>query len=221
MGVREAAGQPLLDTLTDHLNQRHVLLVVDNMEHVAAAAPVVATLLAVCPGLRALITSRSRLRLQGEQEYLVQPLALPDAPPALDSRSSNALPAMALEDVPAVALFTRRARAARPEFALSGSNAAAVAEICRRLDGLPLAIELAAARVRLLPPPELLTRLEHPLAVLTGGSRDAPDRHRTLRATIAWSHDLLTSEEQDLFARLSVFAGGFTMAAAEDVGGAR
>jgi predicted ATPase/DNA-binding SARP family transcriptional activator len=215
LGVREVAGQPLLDTLIDHLNQRHVLLVVDNMEHVAAAAPVVARLLAACPGLKALITSRSRLKLQGEQEYLVQPLALPDSPSALDGRSSNALPAMELEDVPAVALFTRRARAARPEFALSGSNAAAVAEICRRLDGLPLAIELAAARVRLLPPPELLTRLDHPLAVLTGGSRDAPDRHRTLRATIAWSHDLLTSEEQDLFARLSVFAGGFTVEAAD------
>jgi predicted ATPase/DNA-binding SARP family transcriptional activator len=219
LGAREVAGQPLLATLTDHLDQQHVLLVVDNMEHVVEAAPVVATLLAACPGLKALITSRTRLKLQGEQEYLVQPLALPDSPHVLDRRSGNALPAMALEDVPAVALFTRRARAARPEFTLSESNTAAVAEICRRLDGLPLAIELAAARVRLLPPSELLTRLDHPLAVLTGGSRDVPNRHRTLRATIAWSHDLLTLEEQVFFARLSVFAGGFTVEAAEYVGG--
>jgi predicted ATPase/DNA-binding SARP family transcriptional activator len=215
VGAREVAGQPLLDTVIDRLRQQRVLLVIDNMEHVASAAPVVAKLLAGCPDLEALITSRGRLKLQGEQEYPLQPLALPDAPLALDSQSNSAMTGRALEDVPAVALFTRRARAALPAFVLSGGNAAAVAEICRRLDGLPLAIELAAARVRLLPPPELLARLDHPLAVLTGDPRDAPDRHRTLRATIAWSHDLLTPAEQDLFARLAVFVGGFTMEAVE------
>ncbi len=188
-GVREEPGRPLLETLSDELAAKHLLLVVDNMEHVAAAAPIVGELLTACPGLKVLITSRGRLRLRGEQEYLVQPLAVPES--EVGSRKSEgawagrALPRMALEDVPAVALFIRRARAARPDFALSEVNVAAVAQICRSLDGLPLAIELAAARVRLLPPTELLAQLEHPLSVLTGGPRDAPDRQRTLRATIA------------------------------------
>jgi predicted ATPase/DNA-binding SARP family transcriptional activator len=217
-GIREEPGRPLLDTLIDHLASRRLLLVVDNMEHVAAAAPIVGELLAACPHLKALITSRGRLRLRGEQEYPVQPLAVPETEEKLPPSSVLRLPSMALADVPAVALFLQRARAARPDFALSGANAAAIAEICRRLDGLPLAIELAAARVRLLPPEELLEQLERPLSVLTGGPRDAPDRQRTLRATIAWSHDLLTPEEQDLFACLSVFAGGFSLDAAEAVG---
>jgi predicted ATPase/DNA-binding SARP family transcriptional activator len=230
-GVREEAGRPLLDTLTDHLGSRRVLLVIDNMEHVAEAAVVVSELLASCPHLAALVTSRSRLQLHGEQEYPVEPLAVPETedgrrrteeglPPAFRPPPSvSRLPSVALADAPAVTLFVQRVRAARPEFALDGANAAAVAEICRRLDGLPLAIELAAARVRLLPPPELLVQLEHPLTVLTGGPRDAPARQRTLRATIAWSHDLLTRQEQELFARLSVFAGGCTLEAADWVGG--
>ncbi len=217
LGVGDVSGQPLLETMAEQLGQQHVLLVVDNMERVAAAAPVIGELLASCPHFKALITSRIRLRLRGEQEYPVQPLALPDGQVNPGDESRYAIPAMSLEDVPAVALFVRRARAARPDFALTEASAAAVIEICRRLDGLPLAIELAAARVRLLSPPELAERLERPLAVLTGGPRDAPDRQQTLRATIAWSHDLLTPEEQVLFACLSVFAGGCTLEAIESL----
>ncbi|MGH2615728.1 MAG: AfsR/SARP family transcriptional regulator, partial [Thermomicrobiales bacterium] len=208
IGVREVAGEALVETLVNHLGARRVLLVIDNMEHVAAAAPAVAHLLSACPSLTALVTSRGRQKLHGEQEYVVQPLHLPQRSLPVGSRGSRAIAAMALADVPAVALFVRRAAAAQSGFALTGSNAAAISDICWRLDGLPLAIELAAARVRLLPPQELLARLEHPLAVLTDGPRDAPARQRTLRATIAWSHDLLTPPEQDLFACLSVFAGG-------------
>ena len=221
LGVRDAAERPLLETVKEQLGEQDVLLVVDNMERVAAAAPVVAELLAACPHLKALITSRIRLRLRGEQEYPVQPLALPDSQVIPGDERRYALAATSLTDVPAVALFVRRARAARPDFALTEASAAAVVEICRRLDGLPLAIELAAARVRLLQPAELVERLERPLEVLTGGPRDAPDRQQTLRATIAWSHDLLNPEEQVLFARLSVFAGGCTLEAIETLHGGK
>ena len=219
LGVRDAAEQPLLETVKEQLGEQGVLLVVDNMERVSAAAPVVAELLAACPHLKALITSRIRLRLRGEQEYPVQPLALPDFQVTPGAEHRYALPATSLTDVPAVALFVRRARAARPDFALTEASAAAVVEICRRLDGLPLAIELAAARVRLLQPEELVARLERPLEVLTGGPRDAPDRQQTLRATIAWSHDLLSPKERVLFAWLSVFAGGCTLEAMETLHG--
>ncbi len=220
-GVREEPGLPLLDSVVDALGERRTLLLIDNVEHVAAGAGVVSELLGRCPRLVTLTTSRRRLRLRGEQEYLVQPLAVPEAAISAEPGSRSALPTTALADVPAVTLFTRRARAVRPAFELSTANARAVVEICRRLDGLPLAIELAAARVRLLPPHELLELLDHPLSVLTSGPDDAPDRHRTLRATIGWSHDLLTAEEQDLFARLAVFAGGFTLDAAEWVSGSQ
>jgi predicted ATPase/DNA-binding SARP family transcriptional activator len=219
VGARETAGQPLRDALVDHLAPLRLLLAIDNMEHVASAAPLVADLLAACPGLTALITSRGRLKLHGEQEYPVEPLAVPDAPPPRHGPGTPALAAASPASAPAIALFVRRAQEARPDFALTGENAGDVFAICRRLDGLPLALELAAARVRLLPPAALLARLDQPLAVLTGGPRDAPARHHTLRATIAWSHDLLTPEEQDLFARLSVFAGGWTLEAAEWVAG--
>jgi predicted ATPase/DNA-binding SARP family transcriptional activator len=219
LGVREAAGQTLFAALRDHIGQSRMLLVVDNMEHVATASPVITDLLAACPHLAALITSRSRLRLRGEQEYPVQPLAVPDAPISPSGWGSDMLLGAMAESSPAVALFTRRALAARPDFAPAGSNAAAIADIVRRLDGLPLAIELAAARVRLMTPSELLAQLDRPLGVLTGGPRDAPARQRTLRATIAWSHDLLTEDEQDLFAQLSVFAGGFTLEAVAAVAG--
>lgn len=215
LGVEERAGQPLLEALAEQVQGRW-LLVIENMEHVAAAASLVPDILAACPGLTVLVTSRGRLKLRGEQEYLVQPLALPE-PVAPPPGFHPALPATSIADAPAVALFVLRAREARADFALTGTNAEEIAAICRRLDGLPLAIELAAARVRLLPPWDILARLDRPLALLTGGPRDAPDRQRTLRATIAWSHDLLTWEEQDLFARLSVFVGGFTLEAVERI----
>jgi predicted ATPase/DNA-binding SARP family transcriptional activator/Flp pilus assembly protein TadD len=221
LGVREEPGVSLLDTVTDHLGSRALLLLIDNMEHVLVAAPVVPDLLATCAGLKVLVTSRGRLKLHGEHEYLVQPLALPDPADLDDARNARALPSAPLTSVPAVALFVRRASEAQTGFALTGFNAPTIAAICHRLDGLPLAIELAAARVRVLPPADLLEKLAQPLSILTDGPRDVPDRQRTLRATIAWSYDLLTEPEQDLFARLAVFAGGFTLEAAERVGGRR
>jgi predicted ATPase len=185
------------------------MLVVDNFEHVAAAAPELAALLPTCAGLRLLLTSRAPLRLQGERRFPVPPLALPD---------QQHLPAVeALGQVPAVALFVERAQALQPDFALTLATAPAVAAICVRLDGLPLAIELAAARVEVLLPAALLARLAQPLQVLTGGPQDLPARQQTLRATIAWSYNLLSSAEQALFRRLAVFAGGATLEAIEGV----
>ena len=208
-GVRETAGRSLRDSLVAYLDGKRLLIVLDNFEHLLAAAPVVADLLAASAEPKVLVTSRAPLRLRAEQEYPVRPLPLPDPArlPPLDR----------LAAVAAVTLFAQRAQAAKPEFALTEANAVAVAEVCRRLEGLPLAIELAAARVKLLPPPALLARLERRLPVLTGGARDLPERQRTLRDTIAWSHDLLTEDEQALFRRLSVFAGGATFEAAEAV----
>ncbi|HLZ68936.1 MAG TPA: LuxR C-terminal-related transcriptional regulator [Dehalococcoidia bacterium] len=206
LGVREAGGQPLLATLLAHLRhcEQPLLLVLDNCEHLLAAAPLVAELLAVSPTLTVLATSRAALRLSGEHEFPVPPLALP-----AEGETATA----ALAESPAVALFCARASAVRPDFALTAANAAGIAAICRRLDGLPLAIELAAARVRVLPPAALLARLDHALAVLTAGPRDLPGRQQTLRDTIAWSYHLLSPEEQSLFRRLAVFAGGCTLAA--------
>ena len=199
----ETARQSLLATLVDHLRDRSLLLVLDNFEQVIAAAPSVARLLAECPALKVLATSRAALRLSAEHEYPVPPLDLPDPKrlPDLDALSRSG----------AVALFVQRARAVRPDFQLTSANAAAVAELCARLDGLPLAIELAAARVKLLPPQAMLTRLERRLGLLTGGARDLPARQQTLRSTIDWSYDLLDSAERTLFARLAVFVGGFTL----------
>ncbi|MFN8590522.1 MAG: tetratricopeptide repeat protein [Thermomicrobiales bacterium] len=216
LGVEERAGQPLLEAMAEQIQGRRLLLI-ENMEHVASAAPLIPDILAACPGLTMLVTSRSRMKLRGEQEYLVQPLALPEWRGTEQRDLPAALPATSFADAPAVALFALRAKEAWADFALTVANAGDIAAICHRLDGLPLAIELAAARVRLLPPAEILARLDRPLTLLTGGPRDAPDRHRTLRATIAWSHDLLTPEEQDLFAWLSVFAGGFNLAAVERI----
>jgi len=191
------------------LSRRHLLLVLDNFEHLPDAAGVVGDLLAACPELKVLATSRAPLRVYGEREAPVPPLGLPD---------SARLPAPeALADFPAVALFVERARAVRPDFALTADNAAAVAELCRRLDGLPLAIELAAARVKLLAPAAIVARLDRRLELLTAGARNAPNRHQTLRAAVDWSYDLLSEPEQALLRRLAVFAGGWTLEAAEGV----
>ena len=181
----------------------------DNFEQVLDAAPVVAELLAAASRVAVIVTSRAPLRLRGEQEFPVPPLALPDP---------TRLPVLAaLTQYEAVRLFVQRAVEAKPDFAVTNANAPAVAQICVRLDGLPLAIELAAARVKLLPPEALLARLDDRLRLLTGGARDLPERQRTLRGAIAWSYDLLSLEQQLLFSRLAVFAGGWTIAAAEAV----
>ena len=211
LGIKEVAGQALLETLTRHLQDRQVLLVLDNFEHLPTAAPVVGELVGRCPQLTVLVTSRAPLRLGGERQFPVPPLPLPD--------TASQSPADSLELSPAVELFRQRAQAVLPTFELNATNAAMVARMCRRLDGLPLALELAAARVKLFSPQALLARLERGLQLLTGGARDLPERQQTLRDTIAWSYELLDGREQALFRRLAVFAGGFTLEAVEDVCG--
>lgn len=209
LGLKETEHWPQLDLLQTALRDRQQLLVLDNFERLVQAAPQIADLLARCPQLKLLITSRAVLQVQGEHEFQVPPLALPER--------EHILTFDALTEYAAVALFLQRAQAINPDFQLTAANAAAVAEICLRLDGLPLAIELAAARIKLLSPQELLVRLEDPLAVLTGGSRNLPARQQTLRNTLLWSYQLLSAWEQQLFRLLSVFAGGCTMEAAEAV----
>jgi non-specific serine/threonine protein kinase len=209
LGVRETGQRPLSGALATFLRNRRLLLVLDNVEHLLPGVPVIADLLASCPGLTVLATSRAALRLAGEHQLAVPPLSLPEP-----GRSPTPDGLLQYE---APALFVQRAVAARADFAVTADTAPAVAELCRRLDGLPLAIELAAARVTLLPPPALLARLDRRLAVLTSGPRDAPVRQQTLRATLDWSHALLAPSEQVLFRRLAVFAGGCTPAAAEAV----
>lgn len=212
LGLRENPARPVVESLKDSLQGKHVLLVLDNFEQIVAAAPELVALLAACARLRVLVTSRVVLHLSGEQEYPVPPLRLPGPGP---------LPGPgALEGYPAIALFVQRARAVKPDFQLTGDNAAAVARICAQLDGLPLAIELAAARVKLLSPQAMLERLSSRLDFLKGGARDVPARHQTLRQAIAWSYDLLTEEEKAFFRRLSVFTGGCSLEAAERVCGA-
>jgi predicted ATPase/DNA-binding CsgD family transcriptional regulator len=215
LGVREAVGRPIQESLEAYLRDRQLLLVLDNFEQVVAAAPFVADLLAHCQQLKVLVTSRATLHLYGEHEFPVPPLALPDAK-RLAAVETN--PAASLTHYAAVELFVQRARAAKPDFALTTMNAAVVAEICISLDGLPLAIELAAARLKLFSPLALLARLQQRLTLLTGGPHDLPARQRTLRAEVAWSYDLLTAAEQTLFRRLAVFVGGFTLEAAGAVG---
>jgi predicted ATPase/DNA-binding CsgD family transcriptional regulator len=211
VGIRERAGRPVAETLIEELANRDALIVLDNFEHIEAAAPLLGEILVAGAGLKMLVTSRLVLRLTGEYQFPVPPLALPDA--------GQVPPVKELADVAAVRLFVERARAATGNFALDEANAAVVAQICQRLDGLPLAIELAASWTRLLPPPSLLERLKARLLELDGGPRDAPARQQTIRATITWSHDLLNSQEQRLFTRLGVFAGGWTIGAAEAVSG--
>lgn len=210
LALRESGSQPLEDLVREHLRDRELLLIVDNLEQLLPAAPFLSGLLAGAAGLTLLATSRAPLHLVGEQEYAVPPLALPPT----EFRDADAL-----REFESVALFVARARAVDSSFTLTEENAAAVAEICVRLDGLPLAIELASARVKLLPPAALLDRLERKLTMLTGGPRDAPERQRTLRRTIEWSHDLLHEPERIVFARLAVFVGGWTLEAAEEVCG--
>jgi predicted ATPase/class 3 adenylate cyclase len=209
LDVMEERGRSLVDTLKDHLCDKDMLLVLDNFEQVVDAAPVVPELMMASEGLRALVTSREPLHVDGEQEYPVPPMTLPD--------TAHLPPPDDLSAYESVALFVSRARGVQPSFELTEQNAATVAEICRRLDGLPLAIELAAARVRLLPPPRLLERLERALPILSGGGRDRPTRQQTLRDAIAWSHDLLDDDERAVFRRLAAFVGGCTLEAAERV----
>ena len=209
LGVREFGGRPALDVVREHLRGKSLLLVLDNFEQILSAASVVSDMLAASAGLRVLVSSREPLRLRGEVEYAVPPLALPDP--------SQAVTPVRLADSAAVSLFVERASAVRTGFAVTDRNAPAIAEICRRLDGLPLAIELAAARVRLLSPEAMVTRLDRRLPLLTGGARDLPARQQTLRNAIAWSHDLLTDDERTLFCRLAVFVGGWSLESAEAV----
>jgi predicted ATPase/DNA-binding CsgD family transcriptional regulator len=207
LGIKEAGEQPLVDLLRACLRDRHLLLLLDNFEQVMAAVPELSNLLVVCPHLKILVTSRAVLHIHGEYEFPVPPLELPDLShlPENEALSQNA----------SVALFLQRARAVVPTFQLTSANARAIAEICVCLDGLPLAIELAVARIKLLPPKTLLTRLEHRFQVLTSGARDAPPRQQTLRNTLAWSYDLLDAGEQGLFRHFSVFVGGCTLEAVE------
>jgi predicted ATPase/class 3 adenylate cyclase len=209
LGVPEVPGRPILEAVKEHLRDKELLLLVDNFEQVAAAAPVIEELLTAAPGLKAVVTSRVVLSVRGEQEYPVPPLEPPDPDrlPDLD----------AFRRIEAVRLFTERASAASPWFGVTEENAPAVAAITARLDGLPLAIELAATRTKVLTPQQMLPRLEQRLSILTSGVRTLPERQRTLRGAIAWSHDLLDAPERDLFARLSVFAGGWTLDSAEAV----
>ena len=209
IGARAEGVRPVLDTLKDHVRDRELLLVLDNFEQVIEGAPVAADLLTASPRMRILATSREPLRVTGEQELAVPPLDLPASGEAPSSED--------LTRYEAVALFVQRARAVDPAFQLTEANAPAVAELCLRLDGLPLAIELAASRVKLLPPQAILERMESRLDLLTGGPVDLPARQRTLREAIAWSYDLLDENERELFRRLSVFAGGWTLEAAEAV----
>jgi predicted ATPase/class 3 adenylate cyclase len=209
LGIADQSDRRPLDLLTEHLRAKNVLLVLDNFEQLMAATAQVGELLALTPRVRTLATSREPLGLRGEQQYPVQPLETPDLEnlPSLDR----------LARYEAISLFVERAAAVRQGFELTTENAATIAEICARLDGLPLAIELAAATTKVLNPQALLARLVQRLPLLGGASRDVPNRQRTLRDTIAWSHDLLDERDRALFACVAVFAGGFTLAAAEAV----
>jgi predicted ATPase/DNA-binding XRE family transcriptional regulator len=210
LDLREAEVQSPQEALYAHLRDKRLLLVLDNFEHLMEAAPGVAELLGFCPDLTLLVTSRAPLRLRGEQEYAVPPLELPVSPQVAGIEEAVGSPS--------VRLFIERARAVSSTFSITEENAEAVASICWRLAGLPLALELAAAKVRYLDPSTLLSRLDRALA--TGAGRDLPERHRTMQATLDWSYELLHEPEKELFRRLSVFAGGFELEAAEAVGAA-
>jgi predicted ATPase/DNA-binding XRE family transcriptional regulator/tetratricopeptide (TPR) repeat protein len=213
MQIRRAHDRPVEETLVSYLSDKQLLLLLDNFEHLTPAAPLVATLLTHAPGLKVLVTSRALLHLTGEHVFEVAPLAAPEPGYRQSVRS--------LLTYPAVELFVERAQQAKPSFALTESNARAVTELCCNLDGLPLAIELAAARIRAFTPQTILTRLDHhagaKLQFLATGARDLPSRQLALRATLDWSYDLLSSDEQAVFRQLSVFAGGCALEAAESI----
>src|SRR3989440_4441778 len=209
LGLRDVEERSLFESLKAFLSDKHLLLLLDNFEQVLPAAPALVELLLACPSLKILVTSRAVLHVESEYEFSVPPLSLPDPLhlPAYEQLLQYA----------AVALFVERAQMVKPQFVLSEDNAAAIAGICIQLDGLPLSLELAAARSKLLSPQALLGRLTHRLAVLTGGRQDAPTRQHTLRDTISWRYDLLTTQEQRCFRRLAIFVGGCTLEAAEAV----
>jgi predicted ATPase/class 3 adenylate cyclase len=209
LGLFEAGSQPIAEALRARVADKHLLLVLDNFEQVVEAAGAMARLLESAPRLKLVVTSQMPLHLRGEREYPLVPLPLPDP--------AHMPPPDQLSQYAAVALFIERARDARPDFTATTANAPAIAEICARLDGLPLAIELAAARVKLLPPEALLGRLSSQLKLLTGGARDLEERQQTMRSAIAWTHDLLSPAEQMLFRRLAVCSGGCTLEAAEAI----
>ncbi len=209
LGIKDRGARPLLDLLKAFLRDKRLLLLLDNFEQILPAAPHLTDLLTSCPYLSILVTSRFTLHVHGEHECPVSPLAVPDLKRLPESET--------LTQYASVALFLQRAQAVKPAFQVTSANARPIAEICVRLDGLPLAIELAATRIKLLSPQALLARLEHRLQVLTSGTQDAPTRQQTLRNTIVWSYDLLNPQEQRLFRRFSVFVGGCTLEAAEAV----
>ena len=209
LGIKEGGSQPLMERLKEYLRSKQLLLLLDNFEQVVDAAPLIAELLVAAAQLKVLVTSRAVLHLSGEREFPVPPLALPDR--------QHLPPLEMLSQYEAIALFIQRAQAVKPDFQLTTATAPAVAEICARLDGLPLAIEQAAARSKLFPPQALLARLRSRLTLLTGGTRDLPARQQTLRNTIDWSYALLDVDMQTLFARLAVFVGGFSLEAVEAV----
>ncbi len=208
-GIFENPVHSVAEGVGTYLREKNLLLLLDNFEHLVAAAPVVAELLAACPKLKILVTSRTVLHLMGEHEFSVPPLATPNP--------KHGFALAALTQYAAIKLFVQRAAAVKPDFILTHENAPAVAEICFRLDGLPLAIELAAARLKLFSPQTMLARLEKRFELLKGGARDMPARHHTLQQAIAWSHDLLDAEEKALFRRLAVFAGGCSLEAVEAI----
>jgi predicted ATPase/DNA-binding CsgD family transcriptional regulator len=209
LGLRELVDQSRIELLTAYFHEKDLLLLLDNFEHVIGAAPALAALLGSCPSLKILVTSREVLRLRGERAFPVLPLALPDL--------SHLPEPGALSEYAAIALFLQRAHSVNPDFQITSANAKTIAAICTHLDGLPLGLELAAARLKVLSPQALLARLEHRFAILTQGPRDMPARQQTLRNTLAWSYDLLNVQEQRLFRQLALFAGGCTMEAIEAI----
>lgn len=223
LGLREGGGMPAEENLQATLGSQRMLLTIDNFEQVVDAADVLGRLTAACPGVKALVTSRIALHLRGEHEFVIPPLEIPESPFASAGGSGRINRAVDFEKTArntAVELFVERAREVKSDFTLTAANAPAVAEICRRLDGLPLAIELAAARLKMLSPQAILSRLSKRLELLAGGPRDQPQRQQTMRAAIAWSMDLLRPKEQTIFRRMAIFSGGWTLEAAEAVCGA-